>query len=96
MRVRWFGEPWPSAEERASICEDDKFMVKTPVGRICVVCEKPIVEGERGVMMGSSPDLDHSFRYDLGSYFDVCVEHIDCLIATTAGPEFAGLIPRVP
>lgn len=47
----WFGkEPWPSAEERASVCDDDTQRVPTPVGAECLLCTEQIVEGDRGTL----------------------------------------------
>ena len=48
--VRWFGEPWPSAELRAPVCEDDSEHVATPVGRRCVLCGEEIADGDRGTV----------------------------------------------
>jgi hypothetical protein len=47
----WFGEPWPSAEERAPVCEDDQYRTNTPVFERCLYCLEPIVIGDRGVAL---------------------------------------------
>lgn len=48
----WFGEPWPSAERRAPICEDDSLQVPTPgKGELCTFCDQPFKPGDRGVKM---------------------------------------------
>jgi hypothetical protein len=46
----WFGEPWPSAEERAPVCEDDAQRVETPVGSDCLFCDDQVAEGDRGTL----------------------------------------------
>lgn len=50
--MNWFGEPWPRADWRAPICEDDAKRIPVPVGEACVLCEEPIEENDRGVTMG--------------------------------------------
>lgn len=50
MRNLWFGEPWPSADYRAPVCDDDAFKTETPVGQPCVMCQEVIAEGDRGTM----------------------------------------------
>jgi hypothetical protein len=48
-RNYWWGEPWPSAEVRADICDDDRFRIAVPVGEPCMHCPEPIEAGDRGV-----------------------------------------------
>lgn len=42
----FFGEPWPSG-----IC-DEGTQVPTPVGDLCLLCDEPIADGDRGSFMG--------------------------------------------
>lgn len=51
--MAWFGEPWPSVDERAQVCEDDAERVLTPIGKACVLCEEEIAAGDRGTLYGS-------------------------------------------
>ena len=46
----WFGEPWPSPELPAPICEDPAMRVATPVGERCLHCAEEISSGDQGVM----------------------------------------------
>jgi hypothetical protein len=50
--VHWFGEPWPSAELRAAVCEDDTLRVPPPLpGELCVLCDEGFQSGAQGVRM---------------------------------------------
>lgn len=49
----WFGEPWPSHTMRAPVCEDDAERVEVPVGRLCVLCDEPIGDGDSGTLMAA-------------------------------------------
>lgn len=49
--TKWFGEPWPSADQRAPVCADDADRVPTPVGKMCGKCEKHIWNGDQGVVI---------------------------------------------
>lgn len=51
--MKWFGEPWPSADLRAPICENDADRVETPVGSACLLCTTPIEADHRGVIMNT-------------------------------------------
>jgi hypothetical protein len=58
--MRWFGEPWPSAELRAPVCENDADRIPVPVGAPCLFCAELIEEGDRGeemVYVSSAADL---------------------------------------
>lgn len=48
----WFGDPWPQAEYRAPVCQDDLFRAPTPTDVDCVMCGERIVEGDRGTSLG--------------------------------------------
>lgn len=78
--VYWFGEPWPSANARASVCEDDRRRVEPPVGRPCIWCSEPIHGLDRGVTM-RSVTLDG----------DVTREpmHLRCLLGHVTGDRIA-------
>lgn len=49
--AKWFGPPWPSAELRAPVCEDDADKVPTPVGHACTVCWRSILDDDQGVLI---------------------------------------------
>ena len=69
----WFGEPWPSAELRAPICEDDAQRVLVPVGRPCVHCDEEIVSGDRGEVYGGGQPAhaECGLRNILGNHIHV-------------------------
>lgn len=100
MRSRWFGDPWPSAELRASICEDDHFRVSAPVGQSCIGCSEAIIAGERGVLMAAYMGMSEGFLSE--DHLFVCAEHLDCHLRSILGSELAKLameqsgIERVP
>lgn len=54
QHVRWFGEPWPSADFRAGVCEDDAHLVTPPPGTRCAMCDQELDAADRGV---SYPEL---------------------------------------
>lgn len=77
MSNTWFGEPWPSADYRAPICEDDNLRIPVPVGEFCVWCQEPIVENDRGTcMMGMNADETWQRMY----------AHIECGFMNVTGP----------
>lgn len=103
MRMRWFGEPWPSADLRAPICDDDRYRVEPPLGHPCLGCGSPILGRERGILMAASMEIDGAFTVTLQfpgdgeAHCAVVAEHIDCLVRTTTGdPNVESLIDRVP
>jgi hypothetical protein len=51
--VSWFGEPWPSAKDRAPACEDDNDRIPVPVGQPCVWCHELIIESDCGEVIGT-------------------------------------------
>lgn len=96
MEVCWFGEPWPTREARAPICGDDARRVDTPVGRLCVGCEDPVIDGERGLITAASPS-ENSFALTIdGDTWEVCAWHIDCMVRATQPAWRAELVERVP
>lgn len=66
----WFGEPWPSAELRAPVCEYESDHVRTPVGQSCLFCEQSIILGDRGIVVAQlnpGPSMTGAI-------------HLDCLL----------------
>jgi len=45
----WWGDPWPAADFRAPVCEDDRFRIAVPFGGTCMHCGEPIGPKDRGV-----------------------------------------------
>lgn len=41
-RVRWFGDPWPSEDRRAPICEDDRYRIVPPEDATCWLCDHSV------------------------------------------------------
>lgn len=50
--MKWWGDPWPSANERASVCASDADRIDVPVGEKCGMCEEKIAADDRGVSIG--------------------------------------------
>jgi hypothetical protein len=72
----WWGEPWPSDELRAAICEDDAQRIDIPVGYPCALCDLLIEDYDRGItMMGIDAD---------GKAYPV-QEHIECQMRHVMG-----------
>lgn len=74
---RWFGEPWPKADFRASVCEDDKLRIQVPVGKSCYLCDVTIVKTDRGQEMYG---LDADGKIEGPMY-----GHIECLMRNVMG-----------
>jgi hypothetical protein len=52
----WFGEPWPTAQFRAPVCENDDERVPAPMPWVrCLFCKEPFPFLARGVVI---PHLD--------------------------------------
>lgn len=66
--MSWFGEPWPSAAERAPVCEDSNQRVTTPVGQACGFCAETVADGDRGTffLTGEPCHAECSLREVLG------------------------------
>lgn len=80
--MQWFGEPWPDAEFRASVCEDDKDRVPLPTGEVCAMCNNPLEPDAQGVVIAhqeESPILHGLFTIEL-RYI-----HIDCMMRSILG-----------
>ena len=76
--MQWFGEPWPSAEYRAPVCEDDKDRVPPPPpGEPCLLCDHPIEQGDRGIVM---PHMTSSSIMPGMFITEIRYCHIECLI----------------
>jgi len=74
--MQWFGEPWPSAELRAPVCEDDSLRVPPPPpGEECILCGHPIQPGDRGIKM---PHMGRA-RSDGLLVYEWRYSHIECL-----------------
>jgi len=76
----WFGEPWPSAELPASICENPAQRVPTPVGEPCLHCGEEISSGDRGVLQQAL-----NLGPDGRPISLVGALHIECLMRMTVG-----------
>lgn len=78
----WFGEPWPSRDRRAPICEDDESSIAAPAGEVCTHCAQVLTGADRGVAV---PYLE---RDDLApathGYW-----HLRCFLAEVCGEKLA-------
>lgn len=79
----WFGEPWPSAELRASVCEDDGYRIGTPVGESCLLCGEAILQGHQGVHFASVIDLDELIGKPVAG--SAAYAHIECHFRSIVG-----------
>ena len=88
MRVRWFGDPWPSDDLRAPVCEDDEYHFDVPVGYRCFHCEQEIGPDDQGIIMAwSAPEVENVSFYIIidGLDYLVCAEHLECMLYATLG-----------
>ena len=70
--MKWFGEPWPSAETRAPVCEDDADRVDPPPpGEECLFCGGFFASDAQGAVM---PHLKADWTAELR------FAHIQCLV----------------
>jgi hypothetical protein len=80
----WFGESWD-----APMCEPGAH-APTPVGVLCMSCEEPIEEGDRGVMMPQGGLDELAARLDplglvtVGSVRGVA-QHLECQLRSVLG-----------
>jgi hypothetical protein len=58
--VHWFGPPWPSESLRAPVCEDDRYLIMTPAAADCLLCEEPILAGDRGIRYSGNSGYAHA------------------------------------
>lgn len=68
----WFGDPWPSTELRAPVCEDDSRRVDTPIGSDCLLCSEAIAEGDRGLI---NPHPNHIECLLYNVFHDCAIDH---------------------
>jgi hypothetical protein len=75
--MQWFGSPWPSADYRAPVCEDDAMRVPPPAaGEECVLCGLDFKPDAKGVVMPHlAADWTTEQRY--------C--HLGCLLGNVGG-----------
>jgi hypothetical protein len=66
--MRWFGKPWG-----AEAC-DPASHVETPVGEICMWCDEPIAEEDRGFLMPH-----------LGAAVTMRAHHLECYLRSILG-----------
>lgn len=85
MTTRWFGEPWPSEDLRAPVCESDADKVELPKGTRCYDCGQEITSTDSGVVSFASFDIPHSFALDDGN---VVAAHLQCFLLMILGPRF--------
>jgi hypothetical protein len=83
--MRWFGEPWPSEQLRAPVCQLDELRVATPVGERCLFCPAVIGPDDQGVL------LPYVGMADVSTLEPV---HIDCLRKDVLGTELAMAPPE--
>lgn len=88
MRVRWFGEPWPDAELRAPVCEDDAYRIDPPTHACCLRCELPISDTDQGIVMACRPSFDEDITFTLDEH-TVCAEHLYCFLLSVLGHQIA-------
>lgn len=82
MRVRWFGADWG-----APVC-DPAYHVSTPVGKTCLHCERAILAGQKGIVMGAGDGIPHTFELASDKHvYRVVVNHLRCHIETIMGPD---------
>jgi hypothetical protein len=72
--MRWFGEPWPSPDLRAAACEDDALRVPLPDGQTCPMCDKPVVQGDQGLV------IPHIFMSGILQVTEIRYIHLSCLL----------------
>lgn len=81
--MNWFGEPWPSAEFRAPVCEDDGMRVPPPPpGEMCILCGLPFEADARGIQM---PHLKADETSPWIQWSEMRYSHLGCLIQNVGG-----------
>lgn len=76
--MNWFGEPWPSEDLRAAVCEDDADRVPAPApGELCTLCDGEFAADDRGVVIPhlAAGTMFHELRY----------VHLDCIVQNVGG-----------
>lgn len=97
MRTRWFGEPWPSAELRAPVCEDDTLRVPVPLGYHCQHCIRAFADDDQGIVMAYTgpivDDIVFTVAVDDGTPLAhsqlVVAAHLECFLRSILGPAAA-------
>jgi hypothetical protein len=80
--MKWFGEPWPSAELRASVCEDDKDHVPLPANEKCAMCGNVLEPDAQGVVI---PHMEASDIMPGMFITEIRYIHIDCMMRSILG-----------
>lgn len=81
--MQWFGEPWPSAELRAPVCEDDSLRVPPPPpGEECVLCGLDFKPDAQGVVM---PHLAADKTSPWIQWSELRYTHLGCLLGNVGG-----------
>jgi hypothetical protein len=83
--MKWFGEPWPSAELPAPVCESDDDKIATPVGAICPYCTVAIAPDARGVAIPYLGSMSKHMSEPLAALN----YHARCLLASVVGDDLA-------
>lgn len=81
--MRWFGQPWPTPERRAPVCDDDTARVPVPIGRACGKCGYPFSRYDRGVLIP---------LYDLTINNRDIAYHAACFLKLVIGERLAGQV----
>jgi len=77
--MKWFGNPWPSDELRAAVCEDDRDRVPPPPPEEeCGLCGKPIGENAQGVVV---PHVEADRTSPWLSWVENRYIHLGCLLS---------------
>ena len=88
--MKWFGEPWPSAELRAPVCEDDAERMAVPIGETCERCQRLIAATDRGVTI---PFLTGGLNWE-GVLVQEIYYHAKCFLAVVVGDAMAAQLTR--
>jgi hypothetical protein len=75
----WWGSPWPSSQERAPVCGDDRERIPTPVGEPCMHCGVEIQVGEQGVSFPGYTDAPDGWQMEMFH------THKACMLRTVLG-----------
>lgn len=93
MHIRFFGDPWPSEEKRAGVCDDDTYRVDPPVNSRCIECDFQITEDSRGVITACSPRIWGSWDLVFDGYaHKVCSYHLSCFLKIVVGGEMVDTV----
>ena len=88
--MKWFGEPWPSAELRAPVCEDDADRMPVPVGEPCARCQRPFGARDRGVAI---PFVTGGLDWEAVQIQEI-YHHIRCFLAGVIGEKMAAQLTK--